>query len=494
MPLPLLFAMVLAFGFDALRGSGPMSSGEVPGRVAWLVGGLLLLTALAAGLGRWVAWRVDRRGATKGVRRVFFWGSAALDAIALVAYAGLIHRLDWPRVVEWGFGMRGAVVIDEALILLPFLVAQLATWWGVYDAERALWSARSKGTLPPRWRWVVLRARQSMGIVLPVALVYAAAHDLIRRVRPEATWEPWLEVAGMALMAALVLAFSPALTRLSCPSRSLEDGPLRDRLERLARRFGFRCTDIRVQDTGGAVVNAGVTGAFPWFRYVLLTDALVDCLDDREVEAVFGHEVGHIAHRHLAYFGLFLLGSLGVIALVAQGIEWLAPTPPGPAGESWVMTALKGGAAMSFLGVYFLGLFGFLSRRFERQADVFGCRAVSCDRPDCPPHADLNGHAHPVAVAGPGALCPVGIQTFVSVLNRVEELNGHKEGPLTGLLAWRHGRVTQRVAFLTGLEGRPEAERRFQARVRWLRVAIAVALASALAAAVATDSLRHLGG
>ena len=60
-------------------------------------------------------------------------------------------------------------------------------------------------------------------------------------------------------MGALVLVLAPAFVRLTWPTRPLPPGPLRDRLERLSRRFRFRCTDILVWDTGQALVNAGVT-------------------------------------------------------------------------------------------------------------------------------------------------------------------------------------------------------------------------------------------
>ena len=136
-------------------------------------------------------------------------------------------------------------------------------------------------------------------------------------------WRAWPS------MGLLVLVLSPLFVRLAWPTRPLPPGPLRDRLEHLAKRFGFRCTDILVWDTGHVLVNAGVTGALPWFRYVLLTDALIENLNPLEVAAVFGHEIGHIAHRHLFYFGFFFVGSLGVMALLAKVIDaYLMPISP----------------------------------------------------------------------------------------------------------------------------------------------------------------------
>ena len=66
------------------------------------------------------------------------------------------------------------------------------------------------------------------------------------------------------------------------------------------------------------MVNACVTGILPRFRYVLLTDALVDSLTPHEIAAVFGHEIGHIAHRHLLYFGFFFMGSLGLLTVLIE--------------------------------------------------------------------------------------------------------------------------------------------------------------------------------
>src|SRR5262249_24394539 len=129
---------------------------------------------------------------------------------------------------------------------------------------------------------------------------------------------PAAEPFELAAVGFLVLAASPLFIRLAWPTRSLPEGPLRRRLERAARRGGFRFNDLLVWDTGHLMVNACVTGVLPRFRYVLLSDALIDSLTQAEVAAVFGHEVGHVAHGHLPFFGFFFLGSLGLLALAAR--------------------------------------------------------------------------------------------------------------------------------------------------------------------------------
>jgi STE24 endopeptidase len=486
MPLTVLIAIFVAFWYEAPAHPRPLPPAEVISRILEALGGVALVGVMAAVLGRWVVRRVSRDGlASPSTRQGLARGQRGINLLSLAVFFWIIHRRDWPLVVGSGLGLRDTILVDDVLILLPFVLAQVAGWWGLYWAERVLKAGRSEAFSGPG-RYLLLKARQSMGMVLPVAVVFSLGQDLVSRYWPQEAHDPWVQLGLIAAMGALVLVCAPAFVRLTWPTRPLPPGPLRGRLECLAQRFGFRYTDILIWDTGQTLVNAGVTGAVPWFRYVLLTDALIESLDPRQIEAVFGHEVGHIAHRHLSYFGFFFLGSIGVTALVGFGIDryltagsWLWGINPG------TVDFIKEGSALAGVGLYFLLVFGFLSRRFERQADIFGCRAVSCGRPACPPHADLNGH--PGAVAETQDLCPVGIGIFTHALADVAALNGMEPGALS----WRHGSIRRRITFLKGLEGRPEVERRFQNGVKWLRLALALLLVLAVAQAIRTGALEQ---
>src|SRR5205823_12163326 len=133
--------------------------------------------------------------------------------------------------------------------------------------------------------------------------------------------------------------------------------------------------------THGGVANAMVVGIVPWVRYVLLTDRLTTEMTGDEVEAVFGHEVGHIKHRHMLYYLGFLLISLTVVMETWKAIDlqWFINRS---AREDLAILPL-----VASLGAYIFVVFGFLSRRCERQADIFGCRAVSCANVACLGHA-----------------------------------------------------------------------------------------------------------
>ena len=501
MPLFLLVALFLAFGADSVAPPGLIVRDEVPGRVglilAWIggVGALARLVSLVVTIR--ARHRLEWRRVA-GPRRLFRSGSKLVACASLGGYAWAVLGLGWPEVVRSVWGWRDSILIDEVLVLAPFLAAEVAGWWGLARGDRA-----SRGevelllganrTRPTVGRHVLNQARQSLGMVLPAVLIFALGQDLARWFWPSRAIEPNFQLGLMIALSGSVLILAPAFVRLSWPTQSLPPGPLRDRLERVAARFGFRCTDILVWDTGGVVVNAGVTGATPWYRYVLLTDALIDGLNDHEIAAVFGHEVGHARHRHLGFFGLFLVGSVGVMTLVGAlvGEPTIRAISPVELAPTW-MTVAQGGAVFLAGLTYFGLVFGHLSRRFERQADVFGARAVSCDQTDCPPHPDPYQSHAPATLARldeRAPICPVGLRTFVNALRTVAALNGINPTARS----WRHGSIARRIAFLELLEGRPDRERAFQAGVNRLRIALALLLSLALILAFETGAIAQLG-
>ena len=190
---------------------------------------------------------------------------------------------------------------------------------------------------------------------------------------------------------------------------------------------------------------------------------------------MFGHEIGHIAHRHLVYFGFFILGSLGVLTLAREAVDPIArllPASPRFAAawltvDSLPATVLKVGSLLLAVGGYFLVVFGFLSRRFERQADVFGCRVVSCGLRRLPP---ARRPRRPIAdTSGAGRRChalPGGHPDLRRMPWRTSRCSTGCGPPAW---SWRHGSIVRRIAFLEGLVGRPDAETRFQSGVRRMR-------------------------
>jgi STE24 endopeptidase len=216
-----------------------------------------------------------------------------------------------------------------------------------------------------------------------------------------------------------------------------------------------------------------VVGLLPRLRYVVLTDRLLIDLTPDEIEAVFGHEVGHVKHHHMLYYFSFLSISLMVLVGVWQLLDpLLAPhfSILRSQGAEWTWPMVIGS-----LVVYIFVVFGFLSRRCERQADIFGCRAVSCGQPDC------QGHEEQAIDKSHGQwLCPTGIRTFIQALEKVAILNGISRNRPGWLQSWQHSTIAARVDFLQRMLVDSSIEPHFQRRVFLVKCVLMVCLIALL--------------
>jgi hypothetical protein len=136
-----------------------------------------------------------------------------------------------------------------------------------------------------------------------------------------------------------------------------------------------------------------------------------------ELDGVLGHEIGHAKHGHLWHYLAFLTLSLSVLAAgcLYAGEQLDAAGVKVPAEYAGWLVLPPIVAVFAYLFV----VFGFLSRRCERQADVFGCKAVSCGNPNCTGHDEDTVFPH-----GQWSLCPTGLRTLAEALERVHPLNG----------------------------------------------------------------------
>lgn len=125
-------------------------------------------------------------------------------------------------------------------------------------------------------------------------------------------------------------------------------------LEEIAKKAKFSHAGFKVWNTPG--VTAAIIGLTPLFRYVLLTKPLISRLSPEALEAVVAHEIGHSKNHHLIWSPIILSGSLVPLFFVDS-----------PSIPFYIFYAL-------FILLYFRFIFGFYSRLFEREADLFGLK------------------------------------------------------------------------------------------------------------------------
>ncbi|MGE0608053.1 MAG: M48 family metallopeptidase [Pirellulales bacterium] len=416
------------------------------------------------------------------------WVRRAHLVLWLAAAGFVLLALDWPRIVRFNMGLDGWVLIDELLVSLPVLVPLVLSWAAYHDVDRVLHESvagpnrdgqlAADTLLPPRWNCVAFQARTVMGVALAPLLLLLLTQDIARLLAPGFMAGPdaWMVLLLPLLM--LVVGF-PVLLRHVWRTSPLPPGPLRTRLEMAARRFNLHVREILVWRTNGLLLNAAVAGFVPGLRYVFLTDSLLEQLNDDEIEAVFGHEVGHIRHRHVFLRALVLLAPICLWPLLQGSLDLFAPSAESLGAAHWTAAIAAGLALLFLLGLYIAAVFGYCSRRFERQADLFGCRVSS---------AGQAGRDANAAVPASG-LSPAGIQTFIGALEKLALLNGvSRHAP-----SWQHGSIDMRVGFLEGVEHDPTRERGCHRQVRILGGVLVSAVLVGLIAPLLLNAVQAAG-
>ena len=397
-----------------------------------------------------------------------------LSTALLGGYAGLVHVLDWPAVVRHVWGLQRWILVDDVLVLSPCLTALVLSWIAHFRVEdymrRHLSSAHS--SVPDWWsrrNHLVFLWRHHLGILLVPLAVLVTLSDVIALCVQDGTLKQRLELLLGTVGMGSIIVFAPIVLRLLWRAEPLPQGRVRERLERLARRLNFHFTDVLIWRTHGSVINAAVAGILPWPRYVLLSDGLLEYLEVEEVEAVFGHEVGHVRYHHLVFYIVFLMGASLFLLAGISTFGWLVGHLFGERAAVVLLSMAHGLALpVTFAVVYFGVFFGFVSRRFERQADLFGCRAVSCGLADCPPH----GRAKATEITVTTKLCPVGIDIFVAALEKIALLNGATRE----VRSWRHFSTSKRVDFLQRVATQPRMEQQFHRSVMLIKTLVILGL------------------
>ena len=491
--MPLLLVLTLAVACLPLPWPPPPAglTAAQSAAAAWLLA--VLPAGLSGFTGGWAATRVtrepDRRPALRRtlgrVRRVTGWlgGAAAAAGVGLLGWGHTATA--WATGCWLGADAPTLFPGAELLVPAPYLVGVGLGWVGRYPADRAL----TEGEFWPFPAYLLFHARHFvLAAGLPVGLF--VAQQSVARAAPAATASDAGQLVGLAAGFGLFVGL-PLVVKPLLGWRPLPPGPARNRLDATRRRLGVRVGRVFEWPTRGAVANAVVLGLVPRLRYVAFTDRLLAELPPAELDAVYGHEAGHARHGHLPYYVAFLtLSSVAGTALAgAADAAWPAALTVPAAWVPW-RTAVP----LVGLGVYLFLVFGWLSRRCERQADVFGARAGSCHNPDCSGHDEST-----VLLAGreltDRGVCRTGALTLASALDRVAALNGFGRPTPAGrraaigswVRAWQHGPMAARTDFLRAVAADPilaaRADRRaFRARVALATGLIAVTLAGGLVA------------
>lgn len=188
-------------------------------------------------------------------------------------------------------------------------------------------------------------------------------------------WALWL---GLSLL--MLVLYPTLIAPLFNRFVPLDDPALRQRIEALMTRCGFRSRGLYVMDGSkrSAHANAYFTGFGPAKRVVFF-DTLLQKLSPDEIEAVLAHELGHFKRGHLprrlllsglvSLLGFALLGYLsGQLGFyVGLGVQ------PNLVAPSNALALLLFVSVVPLASLFLTPLLSQLSRRQEFEADAYAC-------------------------------------------------------------------------------------------------------------------------
>ncbi len=452
---------------------GWLAPDAVAGRVICLAGGLALLYFVFCRLTtRYVLSCMGSQssGHSRIPNIIFAWQRRLL----LLFYVAIVTAGGWARLIIRQWDLSGWIGLWEVAMIAPFVILMVIYWAGYYPVHRVLrerlmldhliqgYAARPAGTAS---EYLLFNLRHGLLAILVPALLIFTWHDSLMRLVPPENLTPQQDMMlfiATLLGAGVIFLLSPVVLRYVWAVKRLPDGPLREKMSGLAARLAIRYRELLVWESHGSMVNAAVMGLVGPFRYVLLSDALIENLEDEQIAAVFRHEAGHIRHRH----GLFvMMGMVGGLLLLAILLDFILKHISAWSSQTLVSDdalLLIGGGIL--LGVA-IPLIGVVMSLFERQADyysAFGQANNSSESPDDRTE-EQSLEADRVTV-----LC--------QALRRIAMLNGMS----LRSRVWGYGSVLDRIQFLRHLSHRPEAQQKFQRKIIVVKTGIIVLLTTSL--------------
>ncbi|MFA6046319.1 MAG: M48 family metallopeptidase [Phycisphaerales bacterium] len=395
-----------------------------------------------------LGWLVVQGRARMAVRSMDSRGSltAARHADTLATFTRILAGIslcfallltDWPSLAATP--VAGTPLLTDLVAILPLFLMVLGQWSALYPIERRLRDAMLLRQLdsgqpvyppPTRGQHLWNRTRFEVLLVLAPILLASLWHEGVTRLPAIVghsalsahAWE--LIVAALSWVGLIgVMVLAPVVLRWVWDLVPIGSGPLRDQADAMCRQYRVRVRGPFLWRTHGTLINAAILGVAWPFRYLLFSDAMLDRFSQEQVEAVMAHEVAHVRERHLMWIGITLAAALFTLPWV---IEPLLPRGhTSGTTEAWIDITL-----LLVVGA----IFGFVSRRFEWQADAFAVRHLSQRLAPSQPNISIDA-----------ARIMAGTLAHVAALNGIPVRR----------FSFRHGSIALRCRKVMALAGRP---------------------------------------
>jgi len=292
--------------------------------------------------------------------------------IVLAGFVFEVYYLQLPVLVDKVFAFLKLKNSRALIGMLPLIIAILITRLAVFELDRQV-----RNTSWTRREFLVLNLKLMLFPLSPF-VIYLFIGDLVDHsplsVRVFFIANSYLYWIIMFSIVAVMYVHAPFFMRGIWATRPLPESELRGRINALAKRENIKYRDALVWNTaGGKIANAGVAGLLPFARYIFMTDSLLSNFTVDEIETVAAHEFGHIKYKHILSYLVFSIGYL--VFYVLLYVRFLPIIEKLNLGTTYIALFSATATLLAFYA-YFVLVFRFLSRKFERQADLYAVEST----------------------------------------------------------------------------------------------------------------------
>ncbi|MBN1848032.1 MAG: M48 family metalloprotease [Deltaproteobacteria bacterium] len=309
-----------------------------------------------------------------------------LSILAIFLFTLDIYLFDLKYWLQFIPGIKPLSFMHGLLAIALFIFYLATIWYWVQplyeEAFQAVLTKRS---------FIISNIKLNMPIVFPY-LILTFAVDLI-------DLSPWQSVKDImersegqiiffTFFIGILVVFIPSLIQYWWGCRPYEMSDRVKALKSFLQELRFKYRELLNWPIfEGRMMTAGIMGIVPRYRYILVTDSLMEVLNMEELKAVMAHEVGHAKHHHLIFYVLFFLGFVvSIMGLFdfeyyAEMIAYFLNEYLKSISSPNLFFALYSIPIMLAMLIYFRFVMGFFMRNFERQADLYSAVVMRSPTP-----------------------------------------------------------------------------------------------------------------
>ena len=244
--------------------------------------------------------------------------SITVDAAIVLAltFGGLLQLLHNISAAWMSQGILGGLLLIVLLMILLTVIETPFSYYRAFTIEERFGFNRMTRAL--------FFADMAMNALLAAAFgLPLAALVLWLMERAGSYWWIYVWLVWVVFNVVVLMIYPTWIAPLFNKFSPMQDPEIRERVERLLARCGFKVKGLVVMDGSrrSAHGNAYFTG-FGAAKRIVFFDTLLAALEPPEVEAVLAHELGHFKLRHVLKRMIWLfLTSLGFLALLGYVIQ-----------------------------------------------------------------------------------------------------------------------------------------------------------------------------